>query len=219
MIIKKNWNEVTISEYQEICSITSENDLERSIEIISILTGETSEDIRKCPLSDFYTFLEEVKFVSTSPDADVNKTFMLDGIEYGIIPNLNFISTGEWLDAEQWKDQPIENMHLYAALLFRPIIFNNNIYYTIEEHKTEGFFERAELFKDRLSVNKIFGAQFFFSVIGLEFMMNLADYSAENRKVKKVKRTKKPTLKKKTTQQVTKRNSKKPSKNSGIGTI
>jgi hypothetical protein len=185
MKVADNWNDVTIGQYQEIVNIQTDTNVSRIVEIISILADTDSETIRKLPLGEFFELSGKVEFINSTPDADVRRTFELDGKRYGLIPDMNFITSGEWLDADAWSTKPIDNLHLYCALLFRPIVWEEGDDYKIEEHKTEGFMRRAELFRDRLSINKVFGAQVFFSLFGIEYTMSIKDFLMEELKEEK----------------------------------
>ena len=217
--MKSSWQEVTIGDYQEIVNIVAETEVDKAVQLVSILSDRDSDEIRKAPLNDFYKWMEDIKFASTTPDADVNKTFEIDGVRYGLIPDLNFISTGEWLDAENWKEKSIDNLHNYAALLFRPVTrYVDDTDYEIEEHKTIGFVRRSELFRDRVSINKVYGAQIFFSLFGLEFFGTLAG-SLMNQLREEIMTNMTPMadMKTKTTQPPSKKNKKKASKKRGRG--
>jgi len=181
--MKKTWREITIGDYQEIVNVDAETEISKAVQLVSILSDKDSDEIRKAPLGEFYKWMEDIKFVQTSPDADFNRTFELNGIRYGLIPDFNFISTGEWLDAENWKEKAIDNLHLYAALLFRPVTrYVDDTDYDIEDHKTNGFQRRAELFQENISINKVYGAQVFFSLFGLEFLQILGDSLTQQEK-------------------------------------
>ncbi len=190
--MKKNWQEITIGDYQEIVNVDAETEISKAVQLVSILSDKDSDEIRKAPLGEFYKWMEDIKFIQTSPDADFNRTFELNGIRYGLIPDFNFISTGEWLDCENWKDKAIDNLHLYAALLFRPTTrYVSDEDYDIEEHKTNGFQRRAQLFQENISINKVYGAQVFFSLFGLEFLQILGDsLTQQEKKEMKKKATK-----------------------------
>ena len=76
-----SWKDVTIEKYQEICDVVSEG-IEKNIDLISILTEKDSEEIRQMPLPEVFAVVEDMKFLSTPPNADVIKRFTLDGVEY-----------------------------------------------------------------------------------------------------------------------------------------
>ena len=216
MKVKNNWSDITISEYQEIVNVEGESELQKVVNIISILSDTDIDQIRRAPLHQFYEWSDAIKFIQTPPDADFNRTFFIDSVEYGFIPDLNYVSTGEWLDCENWKNDPINNMHLFAALLFRPITNRTESDYEIEEHQTKGFIDRAALFSHRLSVSKVYGAQIFFLIFAVEFMEISAAYLTEP--VKQPNKKKK-TTKTKTTRPATKKRKKNSSNELGAGTI
>lgn len=213
--MKDTWSKITIADYQEIVNIEGDTEVQKAVELISILTNSDVSDIRKYPLNEFFTLNERCKFVyTTSPDANFNKTFILNDIRYGFIPDLNYISTGEWLDCDNWKDKSIENMNNYAALLFRPVVkYVDDMNYTIEEHTPEGFSRRAELFKD-ISLTWVYGAQVFFSLFMIEFLEIMPDFLTDQTPKKKKK-----DMKMKTTLKASKKNKMKPSTKHGDGII
>ena len=192
---KKSWDDVTISMWVELNNIDTESPITKEIEEVAILTDTDSAELRTIPMSEFRKIQESVKFKHTPPKAEVTLKFDIDGKRYGMIPQLDFISTGEWMDAETWKDDPINNIHLYAALLYRPIIKEEGEVYEIEPHKSSGFIERANLFKDRLSITVIHGTVLFFSTIATEYIKILADYleSLETQSSMKMSPTQTPT--------------------------
>ena len=208
--IKKDWNDVTIGMWQELSLIETESEITKMIEEISILTDTDSAEIRAMSMTQFRKFQEEVGFLSIAPTAEVRLKFELAGVKYGMIPQLDFISTGEWMDAETWKEEPISNIHLYAALLYRPITKDGEVY-EIEPHKPSGFLERANLFKEKLSITYIHGAVLFFSSSAIEFIKILGDF-LESPQTPSLTKTMK-------TQTHTKKQKNKPSKETGASTI
>ena len=180
--LKKSWDDVTIGMWQELSLIDSQSEITKFIEQISILTDADPEEIRRMSMTEFNKFRSEVSFIETTPTPDVKIKFEIDGKKYGMIPQLDFITAGEWIDAETWKDDSVGNIHLYAALLYRPIIKEEGDYYEIEPHKPGGFMERSELFRDRLSIATIHGVVLFFSSIAIDFTKILADYSGSQMK-------------------------------------
>jgi hypothetical protein len=175
-IKNKTWDDVTIGMWQELNAIETDSEVTRIIEQISILTDVDPAEIRKLKMREFAQMQSEASFIYTQPKAEVTIKFEIDGKRYGMIPQLDFITTGEWMDAENWKDRPIENLHLYAALLYRPIISEDGEDYKIEDHKSDGFMKRAELFRNKLSINVIHGAVLFFSSSAIGFTEILVDY-------------------------------------------
>jgi len=146
--------------------IKTETGLGDFIEAISICDDLDPEDIRQMPLSEFNKLKKEKEFLLEKPSPDFKRTFILQGVKYGIEPELNLMSTGVFIDCEQFKRNTNENLHNLIALIYRPITATENEHsYQIEPHKSAGFEKRANLFKNHLSIEIVFGALFFFSVV------------------------------------------------------
>lgn len=204
MTIAQDWKEVTIEMYQELTSIERENDISNIIERISVLADCDPQDIRNLPIPKFKDLTNQIEWVMEKPNPNLNLKVEIDGKKYGMIPDLSFISTGEWADIENWKDKSIENLHFICALLYRPITKEVGDEYEIEPHKPQGFMKRAELFRKKLTIDHVFGAVLFFSASGLTFIEIIADYLEEEAKV--VKKSQMKNSKKKTTPKATKKN-------------
>jgi len=187
----KSWDEVTIKDWIELSSIENELEMTTLIEQMSIAADIDCESIRDMSIKDFGVFQETFKWLAKPPASDIKVKFELNGKKYGMIPHLDFISAGEWMDAEAWKEKPIENIHLYAAMIYRPILTEDEDDYTIEKHKVEGFNNRPNNFLNNLPITTIYGAVLFFSSLGLRSMMILADYLEEQTKEDKKKMKKK----------------------------
>lgn len=212
--LKTKWEDVTIEMYQELNNIQSDNEATLFIERVAVLADCDPEDIRQMSISKFRQLQEKLTFLQQEVPAVVENILEIDGVKYGMIPQLNFITAGEWVDAENWKEQPIDNIHLYAALLYRPVTKElKNGSYEIEPHKSSGFVERSELFKKRLSIVNIHGTVLFFSTLGIQLMPILAEYSTGELKWMK------EDMKTMQTQQATKKQNKQSSKKTGDSII
>jgi hypothetical protein len=211
--LPNKWDLVTIKQWKEINEIQTESELTRLIEQISILSDTDPEEIRQMSPRDFNTLTAELFFLSEDLKPEVKLKFEIDGKKYGLIPDFNFITTGEFVDAENWKADPIGNIHLLCAMLYRPIIKEDGDDYEIEPHTSKGFARRADLFLKKLPITLPYGAVLFFSTIGIQFTEIIADYlekeSSLNNKKKKME----------TTRKVSKKNNKNNSTASGPGII
>lgn len=177
MNIKDNWIDVTVGEYVELCQVTSEGH-DKTVDMISILTNTDSDIIKKLPLNQFFEMSAKLPFIGTVPDAYMYDRFELDGQEYGRIYEFDYIKTDEFLDIETFRADSIANMHNIAAVIYRPITKSNEDgTYEIAEHTYVGFERRADLFKDKLSITKVYGAQVFFLTFVIECLQISQDYS------------------------------------------
>ena len=89
------------------------------------------------------------------------------------------MTSGVFIDCEQFRRSTNENLHNLCALMWRPITkWTGGGDYEIENHKIKGFDKRAELFKNRLSIEFVKGGILFFSLLGIELSLKTADYLA-----------------------------------------
>ena len=94
--------------------------------------------------------------------------FELDGIHYGFIPNWRDLTFAEFVDMDTISTKPVNELldmlHILAAVMYRPIeheITEHN--FLIEEYDIKKMTARAELFKKKLDVRYVLGAQTFFT--------------------------------------------------------
>lgn len=210
----KTWDEISIDTFQELKNIQSDNDMTLLVERLAIMADCDPEEIRKLTIPEFKKLQEGLQFITSDIPIRVDTIFELEGQEYGMIPQLDFITAGEWIDAENWKGEPESNIHFYAALLYRPVTLKRpDGSYEIEPHKPQGFMARANLFKSKLPITRIHGTVLFFSSLGITLMPILADFStSELTQIQK-------TMKTKQTQTAMKTRKEKPFKKGGASMI
>jgi len=103
-IKQKSWDDVTIAMWVELNNVDTESPITKEIEEVAILTDTDSSELRSIPMSEFRKIQESVKFKHTPPKAEVTLKFDIDGKRYGMIPDLNFITAGEWIDVIRFRD-------------------------------------------------------------------------------------------------------------------
>jgi hypothetical protein len=178
-----DWSEVTVGQYQEMMLVETENDVTKFIEQISIILDCDPSDIRNMPYGDYKEISEKMSFISKQPKEIILREFEIDGVEYGLEPDMNLITAGVFIDAEQFKQDPITNLHMSLALIYRPITKRIGDDYEIEPHKAIGFEKRANLFKDKVSIETVLGATLFFSLLGME--LSIATLESFNKEATK----------------------------------
>jgi hypothetical protein len=93
--------------------------------------------------------------------------FELDGIHYGFFPKWRDLTYAEFVDMDtistKKPDELLSLLHILASIMYRPIIKERSTHdFDIEKYNLESMKERAELFKKKLDIKYILGAQFFF---------------------------------------------------------
>ncbi len=180
--LPNGWNEVTLSRFAEMqqASDPSNDEMDGgAAEWLAILTGATVEEIESLPLSEVKQMVSESQWALEPPTTDYQEAFTIDGQEYGIIPDFSKMTLGEHQNMELYSNGGvIENLHKIMALLYRPVkrrgIFRRK---EVEAYDTKTSPARAELFKEKLTVDKAYGAALFFSLFGMSCMASTLDSS------------------------------------------
>lgn len=159
--LPENIEDITLDQYQKYSVLVAREDLDEisfNKRLISIFTDLKFRDIEKVAYKDYEFIVAQITLALTQ-EAEFKSTFKINGVEFGFIPNLNDISTGEYVDLST-HGTTIENMHKVMAVLFRPIkskdFFGN---YEIESYT--GTKQYAELMK-YTPLNIVNGALVFF---------------------------------------------------------
>lgn len=171
-----NWSEVPLITWRELVNIQSESEISNMIERLSIISDSDSSEIRNLPIERFKKLEIDTQWFEEELKQEVKLTFDLNNKKYGLIPDFNFISTGEWADIDNWKDDTISNIHLICALLYRPVTkYVSDDEYEIEDYSEKGFMKRAELFLEELPITIPYGSVLFFSAFGIQYIETLAE--------------------------------------------
>ena len=210
----RGWSDITVGQYQELMMIENDNAITKSIEQISICLDVDTDTIRNMSYSEYKDLQNRMSFLALEPKAEMDLIIEVEGRRYGLIPDMSLISVGVFIDAEQFKLEPMANLHNLLALVYRPVLRElPNGEYEIEEHKAQGFEKRANLFKT-ISIETVLGAVLFFSLIATESSIAFLHYS-----VQKMKEEQEKLMKMTTTQTPTKKRKQKRSTGTTASTI
>lgn len=170
---------MTISQYQNIQSKQDIMGVDKSLFILSTLTGCNISMLRRVKTEHAARLFKYADLLFREESTKFQQTFEFQGKNYGFIPNLNQISLGEYIDLDHFiTDGSIKNLHKIIAILYRPLKFGQKVLGTykwdIEEYTTDDFEDRANLFKE-LEVEKAFSASSFFLHTGLHSIRVMKD--------------------------------------------
>lgn len=175
--IPSSLNEITLGQYQEFIRITKNDDSDDVFinhKLIQIFCGVELGMVSKMRQKDINEIVETVNnlFKSAPP---LKRRFELKGLEFGMIPNIDDMSAGEYMDLDGYVDD-WDQMNNAMAVLFRPITNKFKHLYSIEEY--EGSSKYAELMK-QLPMDIVLGAHVFFFNLGNELLRSMMRYSSE----------------------------------------
>lgn len=176
---------MTISQYQNIQGKQDIMGTDKSLFIISTLTGCPIQTLRKVKTEHAARLFKYADLLFKEEDTTYQKTFTFKDKNYGFIPNLNEITLGEYIDLDHFiTDGVVKNLHKIIAILYRPLVYGQKVLgrfmWDIEEYNTDDFEDRANLFKE-LEVEKAFSASSFFLHTGLQSIKVMKDSLMEEK--------------------------------------
>ena len=150
LTIPDNWSDITIGTYQEYVKIQEGKGSEKTkiVKSLALLCGTSPFVVKKMAYKDLVEIMTIIKkMIDTEPtEDDFKKLFNLKDVEYGFCPNLNNLTTGEYIDLETYCKNPIENLHTIMSIVYRRTTKKVNERYAIEAYNPDEF--KEELFKD-----------------------------------------------------------------------
>lgn len=173
---------IKLRQYQEYLKIQKENkDVEDSgnflnSKCIQIFCGLTLKESYNLPVTMFDGVLSQIGKCFEEPTPLI-KEFSMTGsngveVSFGMIPSLDEMTFGEYVDLESFMSD-WDSMHKAMAVLYRPITFNKNGKYLIEDY--DGTDKYWEVMKDA-PVNVSLGAMVFFYRLGKKLCKYTMDY-------------------------------------------
>ena len=171
-LIPERWTQVNLGKYQDF--MEKSEDIKDATMLdklaISSFTGLSMDllvQIRKTDIDVVKSHLN--KLSEKKMNTTLNTIIEVKGVDYGFHPNLKDLTFGEFVDLDNYLEEPWKNMHYIMAVLYRPIVKIKKNKYSIEDYDGDSAFERAVLFRDNLSVASVNGAANFFLTIGVEY--------------------------------------------------
>jgi hypothetical protein len=165
-----SWSEVTLEKWIKVMDLETGSKTKEAQETIAAVSNIPKKLIKELPLRDVAIIMNKIAELQSEQNTTLKKTFKIDGIEYGMHPDLSEITLGEYADIETFIKAGLEkNMPEIMAVLFRPITDQTKTgVYTIAAY--DGNIKiRAEQFK-KMSAEQVQAALFFLSNLGKEFV-------------------------------------------------
>ena len=156
MRVPNSLQEITIDKYIKAIDIIENEDVELAVmlRLLNLFSGKSIEQLVEYPLAELDKNYQQIaKVLNEKPK--FQKTFILDGKEYGFIPNLEQMKSGEYIDLTNNLGKDILAS---MAVMYRPITHKYRDVYDIEKYKGT---DNKEIFKNA-SISVYLGAQVFF---------------------------------------------------------
>ena len=171
--IPSNLSEVTLEQYQKFTKLNTEENQDSSFlmhKTVEIFCDLNLQDIAKVKFTYVQEILNDINNLFEKKQ-DLIPTFTHRGIEYGLIPVLDDMTLGEYVDLdENFTDW--DNMHKAMTVLYRPVTFKKGDRYQIEEYNG---LDNAETMK-QIPLDVVMGCMFFFWNLNEELLKTTLNY-------------------------------------------
>lgn len=168
-------SDIKLEQYQKYLKVVNGVDQESeesvnfvNLKALEIFCGLQLKDSYKLPISEFSGIIEDLSS-ALDESTPLVKRFWFRGsngeeVEFGMIPDLNNMSFGEYVDLDKyissWPD-----MHKAMAVLFRPITKKRKDLYDIEEYDSS---DKYSDYMRYMPLNVALGAVVFFYRLGMK---------------------------------------------------
>lgn len=100
-----SWDEVSIEKYEELLKASDvEDDLQRTINILAVLTDEKPQDIENINLEELNALTRNTKWVNEFDfdKSDKPKAFKMEGIEYNVTRRVPDMTVAQYADFQAY---------------------------------------------------------------------------------------------------------------------
>ena len=174
--VPNDLSEIKLWQYQKFVKIQEDNTDENFLasKMIEIFCGISLKEAYTLKAKDVHR-ITGILADMFEQKPHIKTRFVLNGVEYGFIPNLDDMTLGEYVDLDTYlgKWQQVEKA---MAVLYRPIINTYKNKYTIEEYKAEG----QDVYKD-MPMDIVLGSMLFFYRLGIDLSRLLTVYLEQNK--------------------------------------
>ena len=174
--VPNDLSEIKLWQYQKFVKIQEDNTDENFLasKMIEIFCGISLKEAYTLKAKDVHR-ITGILADMFEQKPHIKTRFVLNGVEYGFIPNLDDMTLGEYVDLDTYLGK-WEQVEKAMAVLYRPIINTYKNKYTIEEYKAEG----QDVYKD-MPMDIVLGSMLFFYRLGIDLSRLMTVYLEQNK--------------------------------------
>jgi hypothetical protein len=157
--------------WQKLIKEESQDETVLSLFLVAIFCNITSDEALQIKSKDLKEISNDILQVLQSKPRDLHR-FTTNSKEFGRIPNLDDMTSGEYRDLDTYFDDP-ENLDRAMAVLFRPITNKQGANYLIEKYKGSDVYRETMA---NIPLEIFFSSQVFFYNLSKELLTATKDY-------------------------------------------
>jgi hypothetical protein len=183
LTIPTTLNDIKLVQYQKFLSIAKENEEGEFLQqkMVQLFCGIDLKDVAQIKYKDVTEITANINKLFTKDNAFIQR-FKMGGVEFGFIPNLDDMTTGEYMDLDNYITD-WDTMHNAMAVLYRPITNKLGNKYQIEEYK--GSVTYADVMR-HAPLDVVLGAMVFFYTLGNDLLKSTINYLEENQELQNI---------------------------------
>tara|TARA_R110002110_G_scaffold280407_5_gene495101 strand:+ start:1344 stop:1919 length:576 start_codon:yes stop_codon:yes gene_type:complete len=179
LIIPESYADISVAQYKKMLDKWENNKGAEAVQkVLEVFCGAEKGLVNRIHVEELNKITRELTWLFREPqltDFSLHQSFLMDGVEYGFIPNMQEVTVGEFADMETFMEAGMyENMQEMLALLYRPIVRKKAKLYEIETYSP------SQIKVDMMGECKMdvaIGAVVFFYRIASQLAQSLQHYS------------------------------------------
>jgi hypothetical protein len=181
--IPTSLSEIKLVQYQKFLAIAKDNEESEFLQqkMVQLFCGIDLKDVAQIRYKDVAEITTNINNLFAKENKFIQR-FKMGGVEFGFIPNLDEMSTGEYMDLDTYITD-WDTMHNAMAVLYRPIINKIGNKYEIEEYK--GSITYADVMK-HAPLDVVLGSMVFFYNLGNDLLKSTVNYLEKNQQVRDI---------------------------------
>lgn len=171
LTVPSDLSEISLKQYQKFLKLQDSNEESYFLQckMIEIFCNLDAKSVRMLKVGDANRVVEVLNNMFEK-QPELIRTFKIGGVEYGMIPDLDDISLGEYIDLDTYIGD-WQNMQIAMNVLYRPINKKIGDKYTIVDYDVD-----AKEKLEHIPMDIVLGSIFFLYNLGIELSMVMVDY-------------------------------------------
>lgn len=117
-----NWSDINLFQYQQLVKALSiEDDIDKTVKIVSIVTGLTENEVLSMPIVEFNKEKEKLNFLSEEIKGKPVKYIKVNGRKYECIYDVRSIPAARYIETKVFGNDLVNNIHKIAATMVMPM--------------------------------------------------------------------------------------------------
>lgn len=174
-----SWGEVTLGQFQKISKIEFTTQISYIIKVLIISTGLDEATILAIKKEQLTTLFKNLEFIYKQEFKEtLTNVIVVNGVEY-IFKDLSSLTIGETISIEMLIKKYGGNLVLGAHEILAILYEEKD-----KEFDASILNDKAKLFKDKLMIDEVYKAIFFFITFEKEFLKSMRDFSEKKKNQK-----------------------------------